>query len=723
MEKQNQIKRTISQSEALEDISNMLNTNKNITRTELADKVCERYSFTDPLGVKQRAGCLKALRELDKAGKIKLPASPQKAFTRSPRRLAEAVPAAHGVPSEAGEAGQLSIQLVETEEQMRIWNELMIREHPKGAALLVGRQIRYLVGSEYGWLGGFSFSSAALQLEDREQWMGWDKETKDACLHYVVNMSRFLIRSNVSCRNLATKLLSMVTGKLPGDFEKRYGYRPLVLESFVDKSSHAGTCYRAGNWKCIGQTKGRGRQDRYSKNQETVKDIYVYPLEKDFRLKMGLPEEKEIEAIEISSGIDIERWAENEFGGAPLGDIRLSRRLIEIAEGKAEKPGRNYSEAAGGQRSKIKAYYRLIDKADDSAVTMDNILLPHRQRTVQRMKGQKTVLCIQDGSDLNYNNLDKCEGLGVIGTNQTKAQSRGLHLHSMIAVTTEGLPLGVLRAQCSAPEGKDKEDTRKTWAIPIEEKETFYWIEGVRDSGNLQKLMPETSIINVMDREADFFEMFDDHRRNSKNVELIVRAKHDRSTTGEQKLFETARQSQVESKINIAVPRQSARAKKSKQKAKAKRPARTAEASLRFKQVELKAPSYYKDKAPIKAWVVHVWEENPPLDTEGLQWFLLTTIEVKSVEDALEIVKDYRLRWRIEDWHRVLKSGCGVEKAAHETAQRIRRAIAINLVIAWRIMLMTLMGREVPDLPAEVLFSDMEIEVLKAYAGKKTQST
>ena len=104
---------------------------------------------------------------------------------------------------------------------------------------------------------------------------------------------------------------------------------------------------------------------------------------------------------------------------------------------------------------------------------MDNILLPHRERTVRRMKAHKTVLCIQDGTDLDYSGLDQCKGLGVIGTNQTGAKSGGLHLHSTLAVTTEGIPLGVLRAQCAAPELKSKEDDRPSSAIPIEEKKTF----------------------------------------------------------------------------------------------------------------------------------------------------------------------------------------------------------------------------------------------------------
>ena len=717
--KQKQIKRTLSQPEAIEHIRHLLNTTDGISRSELADEICEQFGFINPRGARQRAGCLKALRELDCAGKIILPPPSRRPGTRSPRRLPEPVPPPEDVPTEVGEICELALFRVETEEHMRIWNELMIQDHPRGAGLLVGRQIRYLIESEYGWLGGIAFSSAAFQLEDRDQWIGWDSEIRLANLHYVVNMSRFLIRSDVSCRNLASKVLGMAIRQLPQDFGTRYGYSPLLLESFVDKSQ-SGTCYRATNWQLIGHTKGRGRQDRSNKKGETIKDIYVYPLENDFRLKMDVPEDRGVEAIEIENGINSEDWAENEFGGAPIGDKRLSRRLVEIANEKAENPGVSYSGAVGGVWPKVKAYYRFIDKPDDSAVTMENILLPHRQRTIQRMKAQQTVLCVQDGSDLSFSNLDKCEGLGVIGTNQTGAQSRGFHLHSTMAITTEGLPLGILHSECTAPELKDKDDDRPCRAIPIEEKKTFCWIESVHDCMNLQALMPDTSIINVMDREGDFFEMFDDQRWNSKNVDLIVRAKHDRNITGEHKLFEAARQSPIKTRISIKVPRQSARSKKSKQKAKPKRPARTAEVSVRFTQVEFNPPSHHKDKDPLTVWVVHVWEENPPANTEPLEWFLLTTIDIKSVDDALQIIKWYSLRWRIEDWHRVLKSGCKTEKAANETAERLKRTIAINLVIAWRIMLMTLLGREVPELPAEVLFSDLEIEVLKAYSKKKS---
>jgi hypothetical protein len=392
---------------------------------------------------------------------------------------------------------------------------------------------------------------------------------------------------------------------------------------------------------------------------------------------------------------------------------------VKVAAAKAEVPDRAFSGVAKGDWPAVKAYYRMIDQPETSAVNMSNILAPHRRRTIRRMQGQKTVLCVQDGSDLNYTNLSQCEGLGEMGSNQTDAKSRGLHMHSTLALAPNGLPLGVLRAQCIAPESKSAEDDRPTFAIPIEEKKTFVWIEHHRDLVELAAGMPQTRLIDVGDREADFFELFDEQRQHPR-VELLVRAKHDRNLSEDPfKLFAAARQAPVQSRVRIHIPRQSARPKRSKQKARPKRPGRTSDMAVRSLRTQLHPGHYHTDKDPIDIWVVHALEENPPANTKAVEWFLLTTIDVTSAEDAEQCLRWYCLRWRIEDWHRVLKSGCRIEDLAHESAERLRRAIAINLVIAWRIMLMTLLGRETPELPAEVLFSDIELRTLHAYAKKK----
>jgi len=717
---QNQIKRTLSTPANTEYIRHLLENEDILHRTDLATRVCKQFEFYDARGQIQISGCVKALRQLEKAGHIILPRVERKEQARkSPRRLPEAVALPVDVPQEVGDVQDLRLVLVCTDEERRIWNELMLTEHPLETCTLVGRQLRYLINSRHGWLGGFGFSAAALQLEARDQWIGWDKEQRQIHLHRVIGMSRFLIRPSVDCHNLASKVLSMSVARLAVDFEQRYHYTPYLIESFVDLERYSGTSYQAANWIDIGQTKGRGRQDRFTQSALSRKAIYVYPLNKAFRQQLGLSPSAGSGALDLSEGLDAEQWAEQEFGGAQLGDSRLSRRLVASANTKAKAPSRAFCGAAKGDQAAMKGYYRMIEQPDTSAMTMSNILAPHRQQTARRMMAQKTVLCLQDGSELNYTNLDSCTGLGELKANQTGAKTYGLNLHSTLAVTSNGLPLGVLKAQCLAPKPKSADDKRKPSQIPVEEKKTFVWIEHHRDLVALAGTMPQTRLVDVCDREADFFELFDEQRTNP-CVDVLIRAQHDRNLKEAPfKLFAAVRQAPIEGHIQVPIPKQSARTKKRKQKARAVRPKRLADLTLRYRQIELPAPEYYADRPPVTVNLIHAVEENPPANTHAVEWFLLTTVAINSAADIEQCLRWYTLRWRIEDWHRVLKSGCSIDKLMHETAERLRRAIAINLVIGWRIMLMTLLGRETPGLPAEVLFSDIEIRTLRAYAKKK----
>jgi len=543
-------------------------------------------------------------------------------------------------------------------------------------------------------------------------------ETRQTHLERVVGMSRFLIRPSVRCKNLASRTLSLVMTRMAQDFEDRYGYRPWLVETFVDERLR-GTCYQAANWTRVGSSRGRGRQDRERKRAAGVKDLYVWVLADDFRARLGLPEQSGPAPLPLDSGLEAETWAGQEFGGAPLGDQRLSKRLIRSAAAMAESPMRSFPGAVGGDGALVKGHYRFIEQPDDSAVTMENILLPHREQTVRRMMAHTTVLCIQDGTDLDYNGAAECKGLGVIGTNQTGAKSSGLYLHSTLAVTEEGLPLGLLLGQCFAPKARPEDETRKSFQIPLEEKKTHVWHVGMRDCEAISAQMPQTHIVQVMDREADIFELFDEWREGAKRTDLLIRAKHDRQTTDEQTLFCELRAAEPRLQLQLHVDRQSARIKKSKQKARPARTERTAAMTLHHERVELSPPKYHQEKEPISLWVVHLIEETPPDGVKAVEWFLLTTMEVTTAEQAQRVLAYYRLRWRIEDMHRVLKSGCRIEELRNETAERLKRAVAIYLVIAWRIMLMTLLGRDVPDLPADILFTEIEIEVLGAYAQSR----
>ena len=685
-------------------------------RTELANCLCDEMGFADPRGRRQLSGCLKALRVLEKRGHFVLPVPRTKPGQSRPRRLESEVPIPQDVPTTAGLVRELQLVLVETEDHVRVWNTMLQDEHPRGAGPLVGRQLRYLIGSEHGWLGGIGFASAALHLDARDRWIGWNLETRQAYLERVVGMSRFLIRPSVRCKNLASRILSMVTARVAQDFNARYGYEPWLIETFVDESLR-GTCYQAANWIQIGSSRGRGRQDRDRARAVAVKQLYVWVLDNDFRARLPVPRCGSLKPLPWDSGLEPETWAEREFGGAPLGDQRRTRRLIRSATVMAESPMASFPGSVKGDKHVIKGHYRFIDQPDDSAVCMENILVPHREQTIRRMMAHKTVLCIQDGTDLNYSGVTNGIGLGVIGSNQTGAQSGGLHLHTTFAVNAEGLPLGVLYAQCGAPKTRSADETRKSSEISIEEKKTHSWFVGMSDCEAVATDIPDTHIVQVMDREADMFELFDAWRLGLKRTDLLVRAKVNRQTANELPLFDRLRAAEPRGdKFELVIDRQSARPKKSKQKARSARSGRTALMTLHYEHVELQPSKAHKGKKPISLWAVHLVEEDPPAGTKAVEWFLLSTMEVATPEQARTILDFYCFRWRIEDWHRVLKSGCGIEELRNDTAERLKRVIAIYMVIAWRIMLMALLGRELPELPAEVLFTDIELEVLHAYA-------
>ncbi len=284
---QNQIKRTLNQPGPIKYIQGQLKDNPDWTRSELALQTCAHFGFRDPLGRPQSSSCLKGLRELECAGHAKLPESRTSPGKKFASRASSAVLPATNVPCEAAAVSGLRLVLVRTQGEMQIWNGLMISGHPQGAGPLVGRQLRYLVFSDHGWLGGFGFAAAALHLGARDRWIGWDTQTRREKLHSIVCMSRFLIRPEIDYRNLASKLLGMCMKIMPADFEDSYGYRPALVESFADES-YSGASYRAANWQWVGKTCGRGRQDRDRTVAQSIKDIYVYVLERDFRVRLGL---------------------------------------------------------------------------------------------------------------------------------------------------------------------------------------------------------------------------------------------------------------------------------------------------------------------------------------------------------------------------------------------------------------------------------------------------
>lgn len=252
------------------------------SRRALADQVCETFDWRRPGGELKSMACRDAMLRMNRDGLITLP-SPQRGHGR-PRRVfaSEASDPKPTLEIALHELNALRLELVPKGPALALWNEYIARYHYLGYGTTLGAQLRYFLVAEGCLLGAMAFGGAAWKVAPRDHFIGWTAEERRGRLHLIVNQTRFLILPWVRCQNLATKALSLAIRRLPGDWQVRYGYRPMLLESFVDQR-FLGTCYKAGNWIQVGLTQGRSRMDRYNKKDQPVKSIWLMPLRRDFR--------------------------------------------------------------------------------------------------------------------------------------------------------------------------------------------------------------------------------------------------------------------------------------------------------------------------------------------------------------------------------------------------------------------------------------------------------
>jgi hypothetical protein len=306
-----------------------------------------------------------------------------------------------------------------------------------------------------------------------------------------------------------------------------------------------------------------------------------------------------------------------------------------------------------------------------------------------------------------------CNDLGDIGKNQTGTVSQGLKMHSLLPLTESGLPLGVLGTNIYAAHFDSEE---KAQDRPIEEKESYRWLRDIDELVEVSEWVPDTELIAVGDRESDLFELFDYRRRKARHIHLLVRARYDRCLEDEpRKLFAHLESLPVMGEATLAVPRQREKKGKPSQPARVSLPARRAKVQLRWDKVTISAPKTTQTRhlPSIELWAVLLTEVDPPEGAKPLRWVLLTTVPIESRKQALRCLRWYTRRWRIEEWHRVLKSGCRIEAHQHQSAAKLARAIAIDAVMAWRVMLLTLLGREAPDMRCDLIFEPWECRLLE----------
>jgi hypothetical protein len=254
------------------------------TRFDISQQVCRAFGWHKPDGGLKEMSCRVALLRMHREGLITLPPPRRKngngkAYTR---RTPEAEPRLH-VPLPPGALATLEVELVSTRKQSALWNEYIARYHYLGYKPLPGAQLRYMVSFRNEEVALFGFGASAWKTASRDRFIGWSCEQRKARLHLVVNNARFLILPWVQCRNLASKALSLVTKRLALDWQERYGYKPVLIETFVQSDRFHGTSYKAANWIHVGETQGRGKLDVKHEHAIPKKDIWLYPLSKNFK--------------------------------------------------------------------------------------------------------------------------------------------------------------------------------------------------------------------------------------------------------------------------------------------------------------------------------------------------------------------------------------------------------------------------------------------------------
>jgi hypothetical protein len=381
-------------------------------------------------------------------------------------------------------------------------------------------------------------------------------------------------------------------------------------------------------------------------------------------------------------------WAADEFGDAALGDTRRTARLMQLASVLGAQPTASLPQATEDP-AMLKATYRFFSS---SYIEVEAVLASHVHATQRRMQAVPLGLAVQDTCLLDYSHFPETEGLGPLAS----PTQQGLLMHSTLALTPEHVPLGLLAQQIWArdPDVRREQDHKTR---PLLEKESQKWLTSLQAAIAARTACPDTHIVSVGDREADVYDLFLVERPDG--VDLLVRAAQNRKVEGpESYLWSAMATAPVAATVTVQLGERGAQ------------PGRLAELTVRWREVTLHPPKHRAKErlAKVTVWAVWAVERTPPPGAEPVEWLLLTTVAVTTTEEALERLAWYAARWGIEVWHKVLKSGCQIERKQLGTATRLTRCVTFYSVIAWRVLYATMLARAVPDAPCTVLLDDAE---------------
>lgn len=385
-----------------------------------------------------------------------------------------------------------------------------------------------------------------------------------------------------------------------------------------------------------------------------------------------------------------QQWAEDEFAGLDLGDARLNRRAKKLIEQFTAKPAASIPEACDSWTETMAAY-RFLRNPE---VKWQDILAPHWKRTQERMRTQPVVLCIQDTTELDFNGQE-IEGLGPLNYEAR----RGMYLHPTYAVTTEREPLGVLDAWMWAREQRGADGVRPG------QKESTRWVEGYERVAEMAADMPDTRLVYLADREADMVAMMRRASELGTPADWLIRAKHNRCLPDGEgaKLWATTTAEAPLGELEFTLG------------ARENRPMRKVRQQLWARRVEIGDGK----RGRLSVTCVVAREVGAPAGAKAVEWRLLTNREVGNHAQAVELIDWYRARWEVEIYFHVLKNGCEVEALQLGAIDRLERALALFMVVGWRITYLMRKGRTCPDLDATLFFDPDEIHGAHLLAKKK----
>lgn len=410
--------------------------------------------------------------------------------------------------------------------------------------------------------------------------------------------------------------------------------------------------------------------------------------------------------------VDVQNWVIEETKSVSFGDTRLNKRFGDILNSFAGSPSKSIPGSMKSWGETIAAYRFL----NNENVTYDQILSPHKNASVDRIKNEKIVLMLQDTTEIDFTGRKSIKGMGYLDSEH----SQGFYLHPNIAVTPDRLCLGVTNIQMWTRDliGVRKDRFKKS----IEEKESYCWIKGYESANEIALSAPNTTIVSVSDRGGDIYELLQKNHSELNKAYWLVRANHDRCIADEtgkklnKKLKQAVSQAEVLGEIEFQMP--TGKTYNRIESKRRPRKERTVKQVVRACTIYLK-PTRKKGSELVAVNVVHCEEINAPSPDEKIEWFLLTSYPVTDGKTAIDIVNWYLCRWQIEVFFKVLKSGCKVEELQFETMDATANCLSLYLIIAWRVLYLTMLGRNCPDLNCDVVFEENEWKSVYSIVKRK----